>query len=59
MKEEALENCKDLLDHLVYTDYHGDLNLKIHQGVITIADKTDKIKLDNQNYKAYKNRIDK
>jgi hypothetical protein len=57
MKDEALENCKDLLTDLVHTDYHGDVNLKIHGGVITIASKTDKIKLDNQNYKAYKDRI--
>lgn len=58
MKEEALENCTNLLTDLVYTDYHGDVLLKIHQGVITIVEKTDKIKLDNKNYEAYKNRID-
>lgn len=57
MKEEAFENFNDFIKDLVYTDYHGEITVKFHQGIISVAEKTDKIKFDIQNYRVYKNRI--
>ena len=58
MKDEHLENFIHLVTQLVHTEYHGKLTTTFNNGIITIADKNDKILFDNQNFKEYKDRID-
>ncbi len=57
MKEEHLQNYIDFVTDLVLSDYYGEIHTKFHGGIITISTKSDNIKLDNKNYKEYKNKI--
>ena len=58
MIDEHLENFIDMVTQLAHTRYHGKLMATFNNGIITIADRNDKVLLDNQNYKEYKDRID-
>ena len=58
MIDEHLENYIHMITQLAHTRYNGKLCTTFNNGIITIADKNDKILFDNQNFKEYKDRID-
>ncbi len=54
MRAERLRNFIEFMSNLVADKYYGEINVKVSGGMIDIANKTDKIKLDNDSYIEYK-----
>jgi hypothetical protein len=56
LKAETFRNFVEYLGNLVADKYYGEVKIKMEEGKITIGEKTDKIKFDNDNYIGYKSR---
>ncbi len=54
LRVEKLKNLIEFITAKVMNGYYGEIKVKMNNGDITIAEKIDKIKLDNLSYSEYK-----
>jgi hypothetical protein len=54
LRAERLRNLMDLFQNIVADKFYGEVKVKFEGGLVSIVEKIDKIKLDNESYKEYK-----